>query len=387
VLIPRESLQRAARAVVPLWWCVWGSGVAAAQGSTGVLTGTVRDSQGRAVIGAVVAVAGSGLSAETDAQGRFRIAGVAAADVSIRTRRIGFKPDTIHVVVAASDPTAVRITLERVAYDLAAVVVEGHGNVVGPMAGFYQRADQGQGRFFTAEQIEERGYITITDVLRAVPGARIERGRRNVPYVRFRGATSPPQIFIDGVPMGGLDVDLLNINARSYAGIEVYSGIASVPPEFSTSRILGGSGGVILLWTRQGEVRERRPRRGESSAAALVARLLDAADVFTADQVDRPAMPDPSDPVRPVYPDSLYRTATAGEVIAEFVVNSDGVVRAETFSIVTATHPAFGEAVRRAMLDQRFLPAVRGGNPVAQIVQLPISFRPEPQTTARERRP
>jgi TonB family protein len=345
----------------------------------------VRDADGRAVIGAVVAIAGTRLAAQTDGQGRFVIPAVPATDVSVRARRIGFRPDTSRASVTAGAATELRITLERTAFDLTPVLVEGHRNVTGPMAGFYRRAEQGQGRYFTAELIERRGYITITDLLRSVPGARIERGSRNVPYVRFRGSTSPPQIFIDGVPLSGRDMDLNSIIARNFAGIEVYSGFASVPAEFSTSRILGGSGGVILLWTREGEARRRRSRRGEGSAAELVARMLDAAQVYTADQVDRPAVPDPADPVRPLYPDSLYAMGISGEVMVELVVDAEGSMRPETFNLVTATHPAFGEAVRRAMLDQRFVPAMRAGDRVSQIVQMPFSFRPDAAMGARER--
>lgn len=372
----------AARAVLALTWCAWATSVSA-QGTSGTVRGTVRDAEGRAIIGARVAIAGVALSAETDERGQFVIRNVPAADVSVRARRIGYRPDTSRVSVAESAPTELRITLQRTAFDLAPVLVEGRRNVTGPMAGFYRRAEQGQGRYFTAELIERRGYLTMTDVLRSVPGARIERGRRNVPFVRFRGSTSPPQIFIDGVPLGGADVDLNMINARNLAGVEVYSGLASVPPEFSTSRILGGSGGVILVWTREGEAQRRRPRRGEESGATLVAQLLGSARVYTSDQVDRPAAPNPATPLRPLYPDSLYASGTPGTVLVEFVVDAEGVVQPETFSLVTATHPAFGEAVRRAILSQRFVPAMRAGERVAQVVQMPFSFQPDASADAR----
>jgi hypothetical protein len=57
----------------------------------------------------------------------------------------------------------------------------------------------------------------------------------------------------------------------------------------------------------------------------------------------------------------------------------------ETFNIVTATHPAFGESVRRAVKDQRYRPALRKGNVVQQVVQQPFSFIPDSATTRRRR--
>jgi hypothetical protein len=41
------------------------------------------------------------------------------------------------------------------------------------------------------------------------------------------------------------------------------------------------------------------------------------------------------------------------------------------------------EPVRRAVRDQRFMPALRKGRPVAQVLQLPFDFVPD--STARRR--
>ena len=106
--------------------------------------------------------------------------------------------------------------------------------------------------------------------------------------------------------------------------------------------------------------------------------------VFTANEVDVPARPDSGDLIRPVYPDSLFNVALAGSAIVEFVVDLRGDVNMETFSVVTTSHPAFGEAVRRAVKDQRYHPAIRKGNIVQQVVQQPFTFVPD--SSVRRRR-
>ena len=62
---------------------------------------------------------------------------------------------------------------------------------------------------------------------------------------------------------------------------------------------------------------------------------------------------------------------------AEFVVNAKGDVHLDTFNVVMTTHPAFVDAVRLALKDQQFFPAIRKGQPVQQVVQLPFTFVPD----------
>ena len=120
------------------------------------------------------------------------------------------------------------------------------------------------------------------------------------------------------------------------------------------------------------------------SAAAEIQRLVEQQMVFTSTEVDVQARPDSSDLIRPLYPDSLYDNGVPGEVLVEFVVDLRGDVNMETFNVVIASHPAFGEAVRRAVKDQRYRPALRKGNVVQQVVQQPFTFIPD--SSARRRR-
>jgi TonB family protein len=181
------------------------------------------------------------------------------------------------------------------------------------------------------------------------------------------------------------EFNLDTVDPRSFEGIEIYSGPSSVPAEFQGNRTMSSASGTIILWSRQGELRPRKPKQGEASAASEIQRLVEQQMVFTSTEVDVQARPDSSDLIRPLYPDSLHDKAVPGRVLVEFVVDLRGDVNMETFNIVTATHPAFGESVRRAVKDQRYRPALRKGNVVQQVVQQPFSFIPDSATTRRRR--
>jgi TonB family protein len=352
---------------------------------TGGVNGVVKDSLGIPVVGAMITVGGTTLVAETDERGEFRLAKAAPGETSIRIRRIGYKPDTVRVTVLAGETHPVAITLARLAVELEPLVIFGRRNVAGRFGGFYERLARGMGHFMTREQIDKRNPMNMTDLFRMIPGVRVESRGFSNQAVRFRGARQPPLVWLDGTPLYSGEFDLDSVDPRTFEGIEIYSGPASVPAEFLGNRMMSSTAGTIVLWTRQGELRPKKRKKDELSPAAQIQRMVEARTVFTSTEVDIQAAPDSGDLIRPVYPDSLFDYAVGGKVLVEFVVGAGGDVLMDTFSIVTSTHPAFGEAVRRAVKDQRYRPARRGTNPVQQVVQQPFDFVPD-STALRRRR-
>ena len=75
------------------------------------------------------------------------------------------------------------------------------------------------------------------------------------------------------------------------------------------------------------------------------------------------------------YPIALRDQGIEGEVLAQFVVDSSGRPRLDTFRILRSTHPAFAEAVTAWLPNARFYPAEIGGRHVAQMVQMPFTFQ------------
>lgn len=194
--------------------------------------------------------------------------------------------------------------------------------------------------------------------------------------MRIRGAASPPLIWLDGAPLGSVELDLDAFDTRTFAGVEIYAGPATVPPEFGGGQRTSTAGGTIVLWSREGVVGTPRVRRGAPSAFAVMSGLLARGELFTEEQVDRPARLEPGETVVPLYPDSLLAARVAGAAELEFVVDAAGRVRSDALGVMWATHPAFGEAARRALVGRSFVPAQRGGRGVPQLVRWPFRFDP-----------
>lgn len=352
----------------------------------GTIRGTVKTADGTRVSGAQLRLSEAQLlAAESDDNGVFSIARVPIGVQWLRVRRIGFRPDSVRVgLVAGGKVVDASVVLERIAVDLAPVRVFGRRDLTGPMAGFYARMASGSGRFFTHADIERRGPSKMTDLLRSVPGIRID-SRFLTDRVRVRGSRCAPQIRLDGQSLSSVEFDLDSMDPMSFEGIEVYSGGATVPIEFAANRDVSASCGTIVLWTRRGEsTREFTRKKGDVTPAAQIARMLDELRVFAASDVDLAAKIDSATIVKPLYPDALLEAEIPGKVLVEFVVSTTGTMLMDTFSAVMTTNVAFVEPVRRALRDQRFRPAIRKGQAVQQVMQQVFEFVPD--STARRKR-
>lgn len=353
----------------------------------GTVRGVVKSGFGLPIAGAQVRMVlpGRGVttSVESDDNGTFTAVGVPAGTAWVVARRIGYRPDSVRIEVGTAEPARATLTLERIAVELASVQILGRRDLTGPMAGFYRRMDSGYGRFFTASEIDRRNASRMTDVFRMVPGLRIEgRGFQNT--IRMRGSRCAPLVWLDAQPLFAAEVDLDAFDPRSFEGIEVYSGAASVPVEFQGNQRMSSACGTIVLWSKRGELRERKRKKDEPSPVMRIARMLDEGEAFVVNDVDAAARPDSLNLVKPIYPDSLFEAQAPGRVLAEFVVGVNGEANMDTFSAVTTTHRLFIEPVRRAVREQRFAPAVRKGRMVPQVMQLPFEFVPD--STARRRK-
>ena len=129
---------------------------------------------------------------------------------------------------------------------------------------FQRRVETGLGVYITRDQVEARKPLRVTDLLREVPGLQFETSTYgNRPSVRMSRATGmhcSTQIFVDGflvnkrvlTPNSYEAADLRiddYVSPGSVEGIEIYKGLATVPPEFLNP---DADCGVIAIWTRRG---------------------------------------------------------------------------------------------------------------------------------------
>ncbi len=92
------------------------------------------------------------------------------------------------------------------------------------------------------------------------------------------------------------------------------------------------------------------------------------------------------DGAAPSYPDRLLKRHIEGFVIVQYVVDTLGRADTATFRVLSATHSEFAKAVKAALPQMRFRPAVMASRLVRQLVQQPFAFRIIDTTKALVRR-
>lgn len=90
-------------------------------------------------------------------------------------------------------------------------------------------------------------------------------------------------------------------------------------------------------------------------------------------QVEKPALARQGNP-SPRYPSMLESSRVAGEVVAQFVVDTTGKADMATLRILQSSNELFSAALESVIPRWRFLPAEAGGRKVKQVVQVPVRF-------------
>ncbi len=217
----------------------------AAQGGTTMTGRVVSSADSAPVQDAIVRLLGTGLSARTDAAGRFQLSDVAAGPVLLQVRSFGFAGLSRAIAVVPGEVLDLEIELDPSAYALTEVVVEGRAY----RRGFYDRWRMGVGRFIPREEIEAKAPLEVTDLLRTIAGVRLAYTSRGVRVV-MRSQNCEPQIRIDGMAsgsFGGFALDDL-VSPEWVEGIEVYRSDLEAPAEFGPAPC-----GLILIWTSGAE--------------------------------------------------------------------------------------------------------------------------------------
>lgn len=227
----------------------------------GVIDGWVSDTNLVPLSAAVVSVLQVHARIGTNRAGRFRIVDVPAGQYLILVRRSGYRPTSEVIDVSAGDTVRVSYALERSAQTLGAVVIEEKRQSVRMME-FEQRRRAGVGVFITAEELDSRSSTMTADALMTVPamtvtpdqsrnGALIALSRREGGGLTSLGepAYCPMAVQLDGVKLSTqFDLRLLP-TPKDIAGIEIYSGPATTPPQFAGP---DSHCGVMIVWTKQG---------------------------------------------------------------------------------------------------------------------------------------
>jgi len=334
------------------------------------IAGAAVSTDGEHVVGAEVRVIGvRGPGAVTRDDGSFELFVTGDTLPRLVVRRIGFEPETLTVALPQASTPALIVQLVRVVQTLRPVVVSAtsaESNTTMALVRERQRT-RGNGYVMFSEQFMKNNPVQFTDILRRVPGVQLIRTPGNTATVRLRENRCTPLFWMDGQPLAGIPFDPNTLPPSTIEAIEVYSSPSLVPAQFQGPMYAQGCGSVVI-WTRHGEFRARQ----QTISADSIARLIDAQRIFVAAEVDKPAriraLPQPE------YPDSLRAAGVSGSAVIEFIIEANGSLNKESIGIVSATHTAFADAVRIAVLEAEFSPAMKAERTVAQVYQLPVIF-------------
>ncbi len=182
----------------------------------------------------------------------------------LHASRLGYDDFASEAIDLRSDPdVSLLVRLSPAPVALPSLTVEAERVVAQLKAvGFYDRKQQGAGRFVTPDVIEKHNFLRVTDLMRYIPGARIiYSGGRPVDVILrggqalWNGRVCFPSIIVDGQPLRdgtgtlGRGVQLNDVvSMDDVKAVEVYSDGTGMPVQAAG---IGGACGAILLWTKR----------------------------------------------------------------------------------------------------------------------------------------
>lgn len=210
-------------------------------------------------VGRTLFVASGGARVVTSESGKSRFLQVPAGQYLVIVRRIGFAPTSGVIDVSADDTLRLSYTLSQSVATLDTMTVTAN-RLSWRMLEFEHRRRQGQGQFLTRDEIDRKHRYQLSDYLRDFRSVMVSRtntmafagtqlySRREAGSPLGQGMSCPVQILLDGIILPrNFDLDLLP-PPRDTAGVELYSGPSTVPPQLTGNN----SCGVMVVWTRDG---------------------------------------------------------------------------------------------------------------------------------------
>ena len=232
----------------------------AAESVRGTVRGTVLSLSDRPIEGARVEAPMWGVAVVTGADGTFTLDKIPTGTQLLIIRHVGFEPTRAPVNVTSRQPTEIRVVLGPRVNVLDPVLVSARRKYALEQDGFVARQRTGEGKYFTAEDIQKRNPGRLSDILTAVPGITVShlpggavvREQRTTSILGGRSCT---RMWVDGhewraVEPGDLDVF---VSPHEIVGMEVYRA-RTAPVQFRGIDDCT----VIVVWTQlQSQVSSR----------------------------------------------------------------------------------------------------------------------------------
>ncbi|MDB4905940.1 MAG: hypothetical protein JWO05_724 [Gemmatimonadetes bacterium] len=222
--------------------------VVATQAGRARAAGRVVNRLGQPLAGARVSLALGSQATITRANGEFTLDSLPSGTQALVARQLGFNPTEVPVELSTRLPAQVVIVMEDFTPALETVRVQASRERALDDVGFTQRRKSGGGYYLDEEAVKARQSVKFTEMLRAVPGIRVQTQGMSGNYITSSRGNSCVNIWVDGVEwkqQAPGDVDEY-LNPSEVVAIEAYSG-TSTPAEF----VAPGAGNceTIVAWT------------------------------------------------------------------------------------------------------------------------------------------
>lgn len=245
--LARKTLNR--RRDLALMAIAAATATAQARPPRGTLDGIVTDTSLTPLANATVSLLGSRIHTITGDNGRFRIIALPAGEHILVVQRIGYAPLSAVIQVDTADTLRASYALQPIVRPLDTMVVTAAAYAM-RMAGFEERRTVGFGHFLTQADIEGRHALSVADLLQPALSVRIVYGgsmRMFERYAYSMRSGCPLTVFVDDVQLPTpTNLDDLP-PPHDIAGIEIYSGAATLPLQYKPT---SGGCGAILVWTK-----------------------------------------------------------------------------------------------------------------------------------------
>jgi len=222
--------------------------VGVSAGSTGGITGTVKDKADAVLSGAQIVVQPGGTTVASDAQGRYLITSLNPGSYTLTFSYVGFTTMTSTVTVTAGQMTPLDVTLN---VGSASQQVEVTANLEGDAAAVNeQRVSENILDVQTDTQIQSLPNANIADAIGRMPGVTLQRNEGEGQYVQIRG-TEPrlSNTTIDGVIVPGPDPEVRQVDLDTIPADLV--GSVAINKTLSASQDGDAIGGSVDLRIKQ----------------------------------------------------------------------------------------------------------------------------------------
>ena len=199
--------------------------------------------------GSRVELVGTGIVAMTNEKGEFTMRNLPSGSTLLLARHLGFEAETVPVDLSSRQQKPVTIKLPKFVAFMDPVLVIARKSAALDKVGFNRRKKSGFGYYIGPEQLGNMGANYLTDILRRVPGLRVNYGSDGEWVSSSRGfGRGCVQYWVDDIQWQSFSPGDINnfVTGREVVAVEVYQD-ATTPAQYMRA---GGNCTTIVLWTR-----------------------------------------------------------------------------------------------------------------------------------------